>query len=126
VGKAHKTDPRHVFTLTWSSSGTNGYLLPLLPKAGVTGSFVAMSVFKPAQLPALEAAKGRSYFIYHSPQDFIPFAMAESARDALKKAGAAVELLSYEGGHGWHGDAMGNIRKGMQWLEEHAPKDRPK
>jgi predicted esterase len=122
VSKAHKLDPRYIFTLTWSSSGSNGYTFSLLPKSVVTGSFVAMSVFRPDVLPPLSRAKGKPYFIYHSPADSIPFAMAEAARDALKKAGATVELLSYNGGHGWHGDTMGNIRKGVQWLEEQIAK----
>lgn len=122
VAKAERLDPRHVFTLTWSSSGTNGYLLSLLPNAGVTGTFVAMSVFHPDQLGSLNRAKGNPYFIYHSPQDFIPIAQAETAREALTKAGAVVELQTYEGGHGWQGDAMGNIRKGIEWLEQRVGK----
>jgi predicted esterase len=121
VEKSQKIDPRYVFTLTWSSSGTNGYLLSLTLKAGVTGSFVAMSVFHPQELPSLQAAKGKPYYIYHSPMDFIPFAQAEAARDALKKAGASVELVSYNGGHGWTGETMPDIRKGITWLEEHLP-----
>jgi predicted esterase len=126
VEKADRLDPRYVFTLTWSSSGTNGYLLSLLPKAKVTGTFVAMSVFHPQQLGALDRAKKHPYFIYHSPQDFIPIAQAESARDALTKAGAAVELQRYEGGHGWRGDTMGDIRKGIEWLEQQATKPKPR
>jgi predicted esterase len=122
IAKTHRLDPRYSFTLTWSSSGTNGYAFSLLPGTGVTGTFVAMSIFKPALLPALTRAKGYPYFIYHSPQDQIPFAQAEAARDALQKAGALVELQSYEGGHGWHGDVMGDIRKGITWLEQHASK----
>jgi predicted esterase len=117
VAKAHKLDPRCSFTLTWSSSGTSGYEFSLLPKSGITGTFVAMSVFKPALLPSLSAAKGHPYYLYHSPQDFIPIAEAENARDALKKAGATVEFQTYEGGHGWQGDVFGSIRKGITWLE---------
>jgi predicted esterase len=122
VEKAHRLDPRYSFTLTWSSSGLSGYEFSLLPKAGITGSFVAMSVFKPALLPALTKAKGRPYFLYHSPTDFIPIAQAETARDELRKAGAIVELQTYEGGHGWHGDVFGDIRKGITWLEEQVGK----
>jgi predicted esterase len=122
LAKTHKLDPRYSFTLTWSSSGTNGYLLSLHPKAGVKGSFVAMSVFKPDLLPPLAAAKGHPYFLYHSPQDFIPIAQAEAARDALQKAGGVVELQTYEGGHGWKGNVFGNIRTGITWLEEQAGK----
>lgn len=122
VAKAHKLDPRYSFTLTWSSSGTNGYLLSLHPKSGVTGTFVAMSVFKDALLPPLSKAKGHPYFLYHSAQDFIPIKQPEAARDALVKAGAAVNLVTYEGGHGWRGDVFGDIRKGVDWLEEQIDK----
>lgn len=118
VEKAYRLDKRYVFTLTWSSSGTSGYALSMLPKAGVTGTFVAMSVFKPALLPRLEEGKGHPYFLYHSPTDLIPFAQPEAARDALRKAGASVELQAYAGGHGWTGDTMADIRKGIAWLEE--------
>lgn len=117
VGKAHKIDPRHVFTLTWSSSGTSGYRFSLLPKTGVTGSFVAMSVFRPEWLPSLTKAKGHPYYLYHSPTDPIPLTHAQNAQAALQKAGATVELKTYEGGHGWHGDVFGDIRKGIEWLE---------
>lgn len=119
VMKTERLDPRYVFTLTWSSSGTNGYLFSLEPNTGVTGTFVAMSVFRPEFLGSLNRAKGHPYFIYHSPQDFIPIAQAETAREKLTKAGAIVELQTYEGGHGWHGDTIGNIRKGIGWLEQH-------
>lgn len=126
VSKAHKLDPRFSFTLTWSSSGMNGYGLSLLPKSGVTGTFVAMSVFHPIKLPAIAAAKGHPYFIYHSPTDFIPIAHAEAARAALLEAGAEVVLQTYEGGHGWKGNVFGDIRKGVEWLEKEAGEILPK
>jgi predicted esterase len=122
VAKAHQLDPRYSFTLTWSSSGMSGYGFSMLPKSGITGTFVAMSVFQPALLPSLSAAKGHPYFIHHSPQDFIPVAQAEAARDALQKAGATVQLQTYEGGHGWRGNVFGDIREGIEWLEKHAAK----
>lgn len=122
LAKAHKLDPRYSFSLTWSSSGMSGYGFSLLPKSGITGTFVAMSVFFPAMLPSLAAAKGHPYFIYHSPQDFIPIALPEAARDALRKEGATVELQTYQGGHGWRGNIFGDIRKGIAWLEEQAAK----
>jgi predicted esterase/thiol-disulfide isomerase/thioredoxin len=117
VEAAHKIDPLHCFTLTWSSSGMSGDALSLLPNSGINGTFVAMSVFRPDALPPLNSAKGHPYFLYHSPQDFIPIAQAKAARDALQKAGATVELQTYEGGHGWRGNIFGDIRKGVEWLE---------
>lgn len=118
VRKSHKLDPRYVFTLGWSSSGSSGYAASLEKDRVVTGSFIAMSVFKPDLLPALEAAKGHRYYLLHSPQDFIPIRMAEQARDSLRAAGAETELVTYEGGHGWKGDPFAMIRAGVRWLEE--------
>ena len=111
-------DTKFLFTLSWSSSGPAAYAYSLGDDARVTGSFVAMSVFKPDQLPALKNAKGQAYYILHSPEDFIPIAHAEEARDKLKKAKAEVELQTYTGGHGWRGDVYGNSRAGLRWLEK--------
>ena len=119
IEQKHKIDAGYIFTLTWSSSGPAAYAISLQPDTRVTGSFVAMSVFKPAELPPLDRAAGHAYFILHSPQDFIPIRMAEEARDVLGKNEAAVQLVTYEGGHGWRGDVYGNLRRGIRWLEEH-------
>jgi poly(3-hydroxybutyrate) depolymerase len=117
IGKKMKVDPRYIFTLSWSSSGTLAYTLALTKKTRVTGSFIAMSVYKPGALPPLEPAKDRRFYILHSPGDKVcPPRMAEQARDELTKAGAVVEYATYEGGHGWHGDVFGEIRKGVDWL----------
>ncbi len=124
VQKKVKVDRERVFTLTWSSSGPAGYALSLLPKSPITGTFVAMSVFKPEELPSLKEAKGQPYYILHSPDDFIPIAMAEKARDDLKKNKAKVEFQTYAGGHGWHGDVYGTIRAGLEWLDQNKAKPR--
>jgi predicted esterase len=118
-----KLDPARIFTLTWSSSGPAAYAISLTEGAGVTGSFVAMSVFKPNQLPPLTAAKGHAYFIYHSPDDKVcPMRMAEQARDDLKNNDAKVEFKTYPGGHGWRGPLYVDIRAGIEWLEQNAVK----
>jgi predicted esterase len=119
VGRRHRLDPGRIFTLTWSSSGPAAYAISLSSKK-VTGSFIAMSVFKPDLLPPLEKAKGHAYFLYHSPDDRVcPFAMAERAAKDLKEYGAAVKLATYEGGHGWRGDLYQHVREGLKWLEKH-------
>lgn len=119
LGKRHRIDERFVFTLSWSSGGPAAYAVSLTEKSPVTGSFVAMSVFQPDRLPPLSRAKGKAYFIDHSPDDKVcPFRTAEEARDALKRAGARVEFSTYAGGHGWHGDLFGRLKKGIRWLEE--------
>jgi predicted esterase len=113
-----KIDPRYVFTLSWSSSGPACYAISLQKEKAITGSFIAMSVFRPNLLPPLENAKGHAYYLLHSPDDFIPLSMAQKAHDTLQEKGAKVQMATYEGGHGWHGDVFGNIRKGIAWLEE--------
>jgi predicted esterase len=122
VEKTRELDPRYLFTLAWSSSGTLAYTLALEPKTRVTGTFVAMSVFKPDALPSLKTAKGRAFHILHSADDFIPIAMAEQARDELEERKAVVSYATYEGGHGWHGDVYGNLRAGFAALERAAQK----
>ncbi len=120
VTKKHKIDRKRVFTLGWSSGGPPSYLISLREKKVVTGSFVAMSVFHQATLKdMLPRAKGHAYFLYHSPDDQVcPMALANQAVQALKSSGAAVELKTYAGGHGWRGDTMADLRAGFDWLEK--------
>lgn len=116
VTAKHAIDPAKIFTLSWSSSGPAAYAVSLSDKR-VSGSFVAMSVFKAKQLPALKQAKGRRYFLYHSPDDAMcPFHLAESAEKELSKHGGLVKLKTYDGGHGWQGDVFADLREGIDWL----------
>jgi len=122
VKSKNAVNEKCVFTLGWSSGGPPCYSSALKEGSPVRGSFVAMSVFKPEQLPRLENGKGKAFYILHSPQDFIKMSFPESARDQLAAAGAKTKLATYEGGHGWKGDVFGNIRAGMDWLESEAAK----
>ena len=127
VGKAHKLDAKHVYTLSWSSSGPAAYAISLQEKTAVRGSFIAMSVFYPDQLPELSLAKGRAYYLYQSPDDkTCKIDFARDAKKALADHGARVTLAEYEGGHGWHGDVYGNIRKGVEWLQNGSDKSKSK
>jgi predicted esterase len=122
VAARHEVDKGRVFTLSWSSGGPAAYAASLT-RTRVTGSLVAMSVFNPKFLPALDKAKGQGYYLYHSRADKVcPFRMAEQAEQELSKAGARVKLVEYEGGHGWRGDVFGAIRGGIRWLEENHAK----
>ena len=126
VSERHKVNSEHIFTLSWSSSGPAAYAISLSNKK-VSGSFIAMSVFKPNQLPPLSKAKGHCYFLYHSPDDRVcPFAMAQQANKELERSGATVKLLTYEGGHGWRGGLYDHIREGVQWLETSHTAAKPK
>ena len=126
VRKRHKIDRSRIYTLSWSSGGPAAYAISLT-SSNVTGSLVAMSVFRREWMPKLDAARGHAYFLLQSPQDEITaFSHAEKALEELKRARAKVELLTYEGGHGWHGDVFGNLRTGFAWLEKNHGKPRKK
>ncbi len=117
VSQSKKIDKRRVFALGWSSSGPAVYSAAMRARTPIAGAFVAMSVFKPLDLPPARNAKGRAFYILHSPQDFIPMRLAENATLVLSKAGAKVTLATYRGGHGWHSDVFGEIHQGVRWLE---------
>jgi RNA polymerase sigma factor (sigma-70 family) len=118
VSRSHKIDPRFIFAFGWSSGGPPVYASSLTPATRVTGWFVAMSVFKPERLPPLTCAKGRAYYVYHSPDDQLcSYTMAEEAAQSLQSNGATVRLARYEGGHGWSGPVYDDIRVGIEWLE---------
>ena len=112
-----KIDPHRVVLFGWSSSGPALYAHALRKRTPVSRYFVAMSVFKPKYLPSIKLAKGKSFFLYHSPDDQVcRFGDAKRAKKDLAAAGARVEILEYEGGHGWRGNVFGNIKKGIKWL----------
>jgi predicted esterase len=116
-----KVDPKRIFVLGWSSGGAAAYAAALRKGSPLTGAFVAMSVFKPEQLPAIENAKGKSFYLLQSPDDaLIPMRFADTAAKTLQEAGANVHLQHYAGGHGWHGDVWKLIGDGISWLDQRA------
>jgi predicted esterase len=121
VMTAHTIDRRHVVTLSWSSSGPAAYAIAA-SNPMITGSVVAMSVYHPERMPKLDGIKGKSIFIYHSPDDKIcKYYHAISAKKALTAAGGIVTIVDYDGGHGWHGATLDDLRTGFEWLEKQAP-----
>ncbi len=123
VANRVKIDRSRVFVLAWSSSGPAAYSLSLKKKKSPTGFFIAMSVFRREWMPPLDEAKGEAYFLLQSPDDEITkFADAEDARKALEKEKAKVTLVSYPGGHGWHGNVYGYLRDGFSFLEKNRAK----
>jgi serine/threonine protein kinase/predicted esterase len=120
VEKQHRLDTRRIFTLSWSSGGPAGYATSLYKGTRVTGSLIAMSVFPAPAAADLELARDHAYFLLHSPDDsLVPIALANRARELLAENGAQATLVTYPGGHGWHGDVYGNINAGLRWLEAH-------
>jgi predicted esterase len=122
-----KIDPGRVYQLGWSSGGPAEYAISLEERPPVTASYIAMSVFFETQLEKeLKNAKGRAFFLDHSPDDkTCKFENAERAQARLKKEGATVELVTYQGGHGWPPDVYERMKKGFAWLEKnHAKPER--
>jgi predicted esterase len=110
---------KYVFALGWSSGGPPLYVNSVTKDSPVTGTFVAMSVFHPDNLPDIKNAKDHPYYILHSPQDWINIDQhARVAEKELAKHGAKTTLQTYPGGHGWRSDPFGNIKRGTKWLEE--------
>ncbi len=126
VSAQQRIDPRRVFVLAWSSSGPATYAAALRAKTPITGAFIAMSVFYPANLD-MAGAKGQRFYLYHSPGDKVcRFAMARSAETLLGRKGAVVKLTEYEGGHGFTSSSVWpDIRAGLAWLNEGAAASRP-
>ena len=120
AAKHLKIDRKHVLALGWSSSGPALYTESVQPNSPVTGWFIAMSVFRPNAMPDLANAKGRRYYLLHSPDDKLIRidTNARVAEQRLKDAGATVTLTEYAGGHGWREDPFGHIRRGVDWLEK--------
>lgn len=116
VEREHRLNPKRIFTLSWSSSGPAAYAVAL-ESTKVQGSFIAMSVFRAAELQPLDRAKDRAFYLYHSPDDRVcPFRMAEQAAQVFEKQGARTKLTTYTGGHGWRGDVFADIQEGIEWL----------
>ena len=118
VQSRYALDARYVFTLGWASGGPACYAASLQPTTQTRGAFIAMSVFLPATLAPLDPARDRRFFLQQPlDADMAPLEMATSARSQLRARGASVELVTYEGGYGWHKGVYAQIRRGMDWLE---------
>ena len=114
----HDVDPKRVFALGWSSSGTAAYASVQTPRSPVNGAVVAMSVFHPQSLPSLVGAKGKRFVIMQSDEDkVVPARFAKDAEKRLKEVGAQVRYVAMEGGHGWQDDPLDRIRDAVEWLE---------
>lgn len=119
VRKKHKIDPRRIYLLAWSSGGPAAYATVMQKETQVNGALIAMSVFKPKQLPDPKNAKNRSIYVLHSPDDKIcPYWMAQAAQETLSDADMRTTLVDYPGGHGWKGNVYANIRQGIEWLQK--------
>ncbi|MBL8880520.1 MAG: hypothetical protein JNG88_15515 [Phycisphaerales bacterium] len=117
VARQARINKKRVYALGWSSGGPPVYYAAMQVNSPLAGAFVAMSVFKPDQLPPTDNVKNQAFYVLHSPTDFINMNFPNAAIAQLSAAGAKTKLQTYEGGHGWHGDVFGMIRTGVEWLE---------
>ncbi len=118
LARHYEIDRDDVLALGWSSSGPAVYATLLQEDSPLAGALIAMSVFKPDQLPSVGNATGRRVYLLHSPEDAVcPYGMAQDAERQLTSAGAHVILVDYAGGHGWHGAVYDHIRAGIDWLQ---------
>ncbi|QDU32643.1 Regulatory protein BlaR1 [Poriferisphaera corsica] len=122
IASNHNIDRSRVIALGWSSAGPAVYDLTLQPNSPITGSFAAMSVFKPTP-QQLHYAKNKPIFIYHGSKDtLIDIDLALEAESQLKSKGANVQLKTYNGPHGWfHPGLYSNTANGLKWLFEQSP-----
>ena len=119
LAKWKRIDPKRVYVLAWSSSGPAAYAMATTRGSKPSGYLVAMSVFRPAWHGDLGRTRGKSFYLLQSRGDEITkFHHAELAEKSLRKSKTRVELVEYEGGHGWHGTSFVSIGKGLRWLEE--------
>ena len=112
-----KVDPEHIYAFGWSSGGPATYAA-LLDSPDIKGAFVAMSIFRKEDYPTLSLAKGRSLYLFQSPEDKVTnFTWAEKSKAAFTAAGVRTELVSYPGGHGFtSGQPFEDIKNGLEWL----------
>lgn len=107
-----------IYLLAWSSGGPAAYSIMLQDESPVSGAFIAMSVFRSAELPSSFDASGKSFYLFQSPDDKITrFEHASRAESALRDAGARVRLERYAGGHGWHTGLRG-MAEAFRWLDD--------
>ncbi len=116
VGARKRINSDHVYVMGWSSGGPPAYTAALAEDSSIRGAFILASVFRPFFLPDLAGAENKSFFIMHSPDDFIPIRMAEQAHEALQDHGARTLLETYTDGHGWPRQ-IDVVARGMAFLE---------
>ena len=108
----------------WLNGMVSNDVAALTPEPARSGCYAALLTPQGRIVADLHVLhRGEAYWLEQSPEDPITtFDHAEKAKTTLEKLGAKVHLESYEGGHGWHGDLFGRLKRGFAWLEEnHAP-----
>ncbi len=114
----HGFDPARVVALGYSNGANIAASLLLRDGSVLAGAVLLRPVlpFEPLQLPDLA---GRGVFIAAGRRDpYAPIERVEALADALRRAGAAVELAWSGGGHSLE---RGELDQAARWLQRHAP-----
>lgn len=112
--------PDHIFLHGEGSGGLAAYSCSLQAQTPFRGFSLLAAEFRSAQLPSLEAAKGRRYYIQASKQDkTVPYFLTTGAQTLLTKAGAIVALSPLSGDHTprFNAETLDLLTKAVNWLE---------
>jgi phospholipase/carboxylesterase len=114
----HGFEPARVVALGYSNGANIAASLLLRDGSALAGAVLLRPVlpFEPRQLPDLA---GKGVLIAAGRRDpYAPIERVEALADALRRAGAAVELAWSGGGHGLERD---ELDQAARWLRRHAP-----
>jgi len=101
----------------WSSGGPAAYATLIDEDPTFAGAYVLASVFRPKGL-APAHARGRRVWLEQGRADKVtPLRFAHEAQRWLEASGAAVQLVEFEGGHGFAmPDAAASLAAALAWL----------
>ncbi len=112
--------PEKVFLHGAADSGPAVYACSLEAQTPFRGFYLLASTFQSAQLPPLDHARNRRYYLQHSKDDKVtPYWIAEAAQKLLSEHGAVVKLETYRGNHGYDfvDEIFPHIGAAVSWLE---------
>ena len=109
------------YLFAWSSGGPAAYATVLSKDDTFKGAYVLASVFKPNELN-LKHAKGRRFWLEQGAKDMVTrLSFAQDAAETLEKHGAALNLVEFDGGHGFAmPDAFKSLEDALAWLSQPA------
>ena len=102
------------------TGGLAAYSCSLQPQTPFRGFSMLAAEFHSAQLPPIDAAKGRRYSLEASKADKTPpYFLTTSAQSLLTKAGATVALIPVPGDHTprFTVETVDLLAKAVHWLE---------
>ncbi len=112
--------PEHIFLHGEGGGGLAAYSCSLQPQTPFRGFSLLGAEFRSAQLPPMDAAKGRRYYLQAGKDDkTLPYFLTTSAHGLLTKAGATVAVNPVAGDHTprFNAETLDLLTKAVNWLE---------